>query len=349
MDENETEKRTTGRRNYLSSFGIGLGALTFGRASNRFDFNHSSSSSEKSSHQNENSHHQTNSLVDQFTELTRETKWNKVQQRLVNFDAYHTQGMCKIGDTFFVSAVEIQKLPGRYTKNPNDDGSLGKGIGHLFKFTADGKLIGQLKLQRGPIYHPGGIGYDGEHIWMPLAEYKPDSHAIIYRVDPQTMNATPMFRVDDHIGGLVRDTATGMLYGVNWGSRKFYEWRLPESSRELETNGPQHERVTTNDEYYIDYQDLQYVGDNLALCSGITVYQQGNSEFQLGGIDLVDLRTLKPIYQVPVPVWTDSGMVMTRNPFSVEKHSDGLRFFFMPEDDQSHLYTFDAHQKDQTN
>ena len=37
------------------------------------------------------------------------------------------------------------------------------------------------------MYHPGGIDYDGRHIWVPVAEYRPNSRSIIYRV-PVTQN-----------------------------------------------------------------------------------------------------------------------------------------------------------------
>jgi hypothetical protein len=52
-----------------------------------------------------------------------------------------------------------------------------------------------------------------------VAEYRPNSQSIIYRVDPETMKAEEMFRFKDHIGGLVRDTEDNSLHGVSWGSR----------------------------------------------------------------------------------------------------------------------------------
>ena len=39
-----------------------------------------------------------------------------------------------------------------------------------------------------------------------MAEYRPNSRAIIYRVDPATMKATEVFRFADHIGGIVHNT-----------------------------------------------------------------------------------------------------------------------------------------------
>ena len=102
------------------------------------------------------------------------------------------------------------------------DRDTGEGVGHLFKLDLKGNLITDLTLGEGSIYHPGGIDYDGKWIWVPAAEYRPNSRAIIYRVDPAAMKATEVFRYGDHIGGLVHNTENKTLHGVSWGSRRFY-------------------------------------------------------------------------------------------------------------------------------
>ena len=40
--------------------------------------------------------------------------------------------------------------------------------------------------------------------------------------------------------------------------------------------------------------------------------------FALGGFEIVDLRTDQAVYQVPVELWTESGLPMTFNPFWIE-------------------------------
>jgi hypothetical protein len=45
---------------------------------------------------------------------------------------------------------------------------------------------------------------------------------------------------------------------------------------------------------------------------------------------------------VPVLLWTASGVNMTQNPVWLEPHGDGLRAFFIPEDDSSTLYIYEA-------
>jgi hypothetical protein len=126
--------------------------------------------------------------------------------------------MVKIADMIFVSSVEVT-VPTKRFAQPTDgfDRDTGQGVGHLFKFTTDGKLVADLKLGDGTIYHPGGIDYDGKDIWVPVAEYRPNSRSIIYRVDPATMKPTEVLRFADHIGGIVRNTDDNTLHGVSWG------------------------------------------------------------------------------------------------------------------------------------
>jgi hypothetical protein len=230
--------------------------------------------------------------------------------------------MVKIGETLFVSSVEVI------------DREAGKGVGHLFKLDMAGNLVADLRLGEGAIYHPGGIDYDGQHIWVPVAEYRPDSRAIVYRVDPASMTATAVFRVDDHIGAIVRNTDDQTLHGVSWGSRRFYRW----------TSGGVSKGRTLNTSHYLDYQDCKYVGRRRMLCTGVTEIRQtpDAAPFRLGGLDLVDLDDGRPVHQVPVLLWTNDGLDMTHNPVWLEPSAAGLRGYFMPEDDRSTLYIYDV-------
>ena len=151
------------------------------------------------------------SLVgDRVLSLTRASSWTLVRSVPIAFRTFHPQGMVKIGETLFVSSVEVV------------DRDAGKGVGHLFKIDMAGNLLADLRIGEGAIYHPGGLDYDGRYIWMPVAEYRPDSRSIVYRVDPASMKAEERFRVADHIGALVHDTDSDTLRGVSWGSRRFY-------------------------------------------------------------------------------------------------------------------------------
>lgn len=281
-------------------------------------------------------------IVQRVLRLTRDTKWTAIASIKVKFPTFHPQGMVRIGGNFYVSSVEITTMPIKQT-DPRDqhDRTTGSGKGHLFKIGPDGTLLGDLVLGEGAIYHPGGIDFDGGSIWVPVAEYRPGSRSIVYRVDPATMRVTGSFRFADHIGAIIHDMADDSLRGMSWGSRSSYRWPLDHDG--LPAN-PSTARGSANPAQYIDYQDCHYVGSGRMLCSGVGEYRlhATNAVFQLGGIDLVDLRDDRPVWQVPIELRSPSGLVMTQNPFFLEARQAGVRVWFMPDDNDSTLYVFDA-------
>lgn len=283
-------------------------------------------------------------LAGRVSRLTRASTWRMVATVPVGFRTFHPQGMVKIGDSFFVSSVEVTTPTARFAK-PIDgfDRSAGAGVGHLFKVDGQGRLIGSVRLGEGSIYHPGGIDFDGIHIWVPVAEYRPDSRSIVYLVDPVTLEATEVFRFADHIGGVVSDTGTRTLHGVSWGSRRFYRWPFGPDDR-ITNAGVAPERLrTVNPSHYIDYQDCAFAGGQRMLCTGLAdIRQQAGPVVRLGGLELVNLADGRPLHQVPVPLWTEDGRPMTQNPSWFEATPRGLRAYFMPDDDASILYVYDV-------
>jgi hypothetical protein len=284
-------------------------------------------------------------LADTVMKLTRDTPWRPVESIPLGFTTHHPQGMVKIGDTFFVSAVEVT-VPTRRLPQPAGgyDRDTGAGIGHLFKFDRTGRLVEDLKLGEGSVYHPGGLDYDGTSIWVPVAEYRPNSRSIVYRVDPASMRPTEMLRFADHIGAVVHDTDDNTLHGVSWGSRRFYRWPLARNGRVTNADAAPGTLRTLNTSHYVDYQDCKYAGRHRMLCTGVTELRPAPNAppFRLGGIDLVDLHDGRPLHQVPALLWTAGGMDMTHNPVWLEPGPSGLRGYFMPEDEKSTLYVYDA-------
>jgi len=254
---------------------------------------------------------------ERLTTLTRNSHWTEAGTIPVGFDAFHPQGMVKIGDIFFVSAVNKERR-----------------TGHLFKIDASGRQIADMPLTEGELYHPGGIDFDGKDLWVPLAEYRPDSRAIIYRVDPATMKATEVVRVADHIGAVVRNTDDRTLHGVSWGSRRFYKWERDGAGAMTRADNPSH---------YVDYQDCKYIGGRRMMCGGVAdVRAAGASPFRLGGLDVVSLADNRPLHQVPIPLVTPAGVSMTQNPVFIEARGAALRVYFMPEDGRSTIYIYDV-------
>ena len=287
-------------------------------------------------------------VSDRVKLLTRGTQWKQVAAIPIGFDTQHPQGMVKIGDDFYVTSVEIKKPTTRYPQLQDGyDRDTGEGAGHLFKFDKTGKLLADLPLGEGPVYHPGGIDYDGRYIWVPVAEYRPNSSAIVYRVDPATMKATEVFRYRDHIGGVVHNTDDNTLNGVSWGSRRFYRFTLDGEGKVTNANVPSEQLRKPNRSGYIDYQDCKYLGRREMLCSGLNNYQmkKDGPRFPLGGFEIVDLRTDQVVSQMPIELWTESGLPMTYNPFWIEATASGLRAYFMPEDNKSTLYIYEADVK----
>lgn len=267
-------------------------------------------------------------LGTKFLLLRDTTTWKQVAAVPLLFPAHHPQGMVKIGPYFYMSSVEVH------------DRAAGKGEGHLFKFDSAGDLLADIRLGEGPMYHPGGIDFDGKHIWVPVAEYRASSHSIVYKVDPVTLNTTEVFRFDDHLGGIVHDTDSHTLHAINWGSRDYYRWKFNSNNIIINELSPGKLRIN-NPSYYIDYQDCHYVGNHRMLCGGLKNYRNTDSVFRLGGLELVDLSDHSPVHQTPVQLWSPSGKPMTQNPFWLESTEEGIRAYFVPDDDQSTMFVFE--------
>jgi hypothetical protein len=277
--------------------------------------------------------------------LTRTSAWTPVTSVSLTFRTFHPQGMVKIGDTFYVSSVEVRVPTRRFATPVNGyDRDAGVGVGHLFKVSSSGSLIGSVTLGRGDAYHAGGIDYDGRDIWVPVSEYRPDSHSVIYKVDPATLKATEVFTFPDSIGAIVHNTDDRTLHGVSWGSRRFYRWTIDGAGRVTNAATPPASLQTLNPSHYIDYQDCKYAGARRMLCTGLADLRTSSTApvFRLGGLELVNLADGRPIHQVPVPLWTPSGLDMTHNPVWIEPSDAGLRAYFLPEDDRSTLYVYDV-------
>jgi hypothetical protein len=275
----------------------------------------------------------------------------------------------KIGEVFFVSAVEVLEpriSTGLTTDALYDfslDRSAGTGRGWLFKFDAAGTLLGKIELSQGDVYHPGGIDFDGHHLWVPVAEYRPNSHSNIYRVDPETLEAELVFSEPDHIGGIVRNRHGDTLHGLSWGSRRLYTWSVERAAeprrREPEQREPGQRgaklrvsasRWEPNPEAYIDYQDCHYQGIEYMLCGGVAGYSTPLGSIAFGGLDLVDLRLNRMEHQIPVNAFVDEGLgpnpalSLAHNAFWAEPSGNGsLRLYFMTEsDNQADLLVYEV-------
>ena len=144
-------------------------------------------------------------------------------------------------------------------------------------------------------YHPGGLDFDGEFLWLPVAEYRPNSSTDIYRVDPTTYDVTKLFTVSDHIGGVVRDQKTGHLVGQSWGSGASTTGRSGRTEGVLAQREPLHRlpglRVRPLP------QDALLGRDRAPGSAGAA------TGYELGGMAMIDLRDRRRIlHEVPLQV-----------------------------------------------
>lgn len=292
-----------------------------------------------------------------FRLLGKNAAWTPVQTVNMNFQTFHTQGLVKVGDTFFVSSVEVLESTVRNGSSTDAlydftiDRSTGAGRGWVFKFDATGQLLGKVELTDGAKFHPGGMDFDGRYLWVPVAEYRPNSASNVYRIDPRTLKAELMFAENDHIGGVVHDVHDRSIRGVSWGSRRLYKWELSRGRKgAVSSSAVSSSDWVPNPQFYIDYQDCHYQGVEFMICGGLNSYNTPNGNVAFGGLDLVDLRRNRMEHQVPVNVFIDEGsgatgtLALTHNAFWIEPlDKQSLRGYFMTEsDNQAELVIYDA-------
>ena len=283
-------------------------------------------------------------LARDFAAVDRNTTWTLTQRLALRFPTFHTEGLVVTKDRYFLSAVEILEPTVKYpTPQGGYDRTPGKGIGHLFVIDKAGNLQRDIVLGEGDMYHPGGLDFDGRNVWVPVAQYRPDSSAIIYRVDSRTLAVHEAFRVGDHIGGIVLDRGDGCT------------WSATPGARVASTNGRVRgsERSTwLNDSHFVDYQDCQYVARRKMLCGGVTNLPQtptaggAAATYELGGMALLDLADRRILHEVPFQQWSTGGHVATRNPLKLTAAGSHLTLRVAPdngdEGNGTELLTYEA-------
>lgn len=214
-------------------------------------------------------------------------------------ETYHVQGIVLDGPSrMFVTSV---------------DKAARKGF--LFEYELpSGKRLRGIEIQDGDRYHPGGLDATADSLWIPVAEYRTHSTAVIQKRNKRTLALEAQFRVNDHIGCLA--VSKNRLYGGNWDSRQIYEWTL--NGRELARRN----RVSD-----VSYQDIK-LRHGVLVGSGI----RANGT---GAVDFLDLRTLTAKRTVEFSK-TDRGVLYTHEGMDF----DDKRFYMLPEDAPSRLFVF---------
>jgi hypothetical protein len=191
-----------------------------------------------------------------------------------------------------------------------------KRRGFLHEFSLDtGELTREIEIQDGDRFHPGGISADGDWLWIPVAEYRPRSSALIQRRRKNTLALEFQFEVPDHIGCLA--ARPDLLIGGNWDSKDFYFWSR---QGELLRKAPSATGVA--------YQDMKYD-------SG-WIIGSGNLPDRSGAIDWLEYPSLQLVRRVHAGK-NDRGVLYTREAMAIH----GNRLILVPEDGPSRVFVFD--------
>ncbi|MDP5280341.1 DUF6454 family protein [Sphingomonas sp. DG1-23] len=118
--------------------------------------------------------------------------------------------------------------PGSRTRCSAHLGHLGRSgqpQGYIHEFDRrGGKLLCRLELTGGARYHPGGISLSGRSIWIPVAEMKAKSSAVLVEVDADSLEIRRKIHVPDHLGCVAASGDT--LVAGNWDSETLYIFDL---------------------------------------------------------------------------------------------------------------------------
>lgn len=219
---------------------------------------------------------------------------------VVNLDAtvYHVQGVDLDTEHIWVTSVDSK--------------------GHrawLHQFSrATAKFERQVDITDGPRYHPGGFSIQGDSIWVPVAEYRPHSTAVIEELDKRTLVLKRKIFVPDHLGCLAV-TRDNLIAG-NWNSKKLYV---------LDMSGNQI-RVIENRSRN-NYQDMKF-NHGMLVASGVFTRSTG-------AVDFYEWPSMQLLRRLRAGV-TDRGPPYTAEGMAIE----GNDLYFVPEDVHARLFHF---------
>jgi len=214
---------------------------------------------------------------------------------------HHVQGIVVAGDRLYLTSV---------------DRTARKGF--LFEYALpSGRQLRAIEIQDGERFHPGGLDADAQSLWIPVAEYRRNSTAVIQKRGRKTLALEASFPVADHIGCVA--VSKSKIYGGNWDSRQIYEW-----TRDGREAGKRDNPSS------VRFQDMKFRNGRI-VASGISGPGTGAIEFLDPGTFIakearIDLGK------------TDRGVVFTNEGMDWSTK----RFYLLAEDTPSRLFVFRA-------
>ncbi len=216
-------------------------------------------------------------------------------------ETHHVQGVAVDDSRLWVTSV---------------DRTAGKGW--LFEHEIEsGKRLRAMEISRTTLIHPGGFDHDEDSLWIPVAEYRPDSRSIIQRRSKETLELLANFEVPDHIGALAV-LPEGLLL-ANWDARKFYLYTRDGKLLWTRPN-PNPTR----------YQDIKRRYGAI-VAAGLA----GPGGDARAVVEWLDPETLRPLEREALGR-TDRGVPFTNEGMDLR---DG-RLYLLPEDSPSRLFVF---------
>ena len=221
------------------------------------------------------------------------------------------------GQLFHVQGVD---LDGQHVWVTSVDGRHQRGYLQEFDRTT-GAFMRRVELTDGPRYHPGGFSIANHAIWVPVAEYKAKSSAVLEEIDPDTLQIRRKIAVADHLGCVaVQDNA---LVAGNWDSKRLYLIDLNDTAQMRIVPNPSTTR----------YQDIKFI-DGQLVASGYRTRHTGTIDW----IDYPSMTVLRTLHTGATP----HGTLSTRaRAFSSEGMTlEGHELYLLPGIGHSRLFHF---------
>lgn len=213
-------------------------------------------------------------------------------------ELFHVQGMDLDAQHIWVTSVDTREH---------------KGYIHQFD-RRSGKFQRRLEITDGVRYHPGGMAMHGRSIWVPVAEYRANSSAVLVEIDKQTFKVRRRIPVADHLG-CVAVSGRGLVAG-NWDSRLLYVFnRQGRQVRVVKNPAPTR------------YQDMKFERGRLVGSGALGPKAGAIDWFAWPSMKLVDSRAAGA---------TDRGIRYTEEGMALK----GNDLYLVPEDGPSRMFRF---------
>lgn len=214
------------------------------------------------------------------------------------------------GELFHVQGMD---LDARHIWVTSVDTHGHKGYIHQFD-RRTGKFQRRLEITDGVRYHPGGMALHGKSIWVPVAEYKASSSAVLLEIDKQTLTIQRRIPVADHLG-CVAVSGSDLVAG-NWDSRLLYVFdRQGRQVRVIPNPSPTR------------YQDMKFERGRLVGSGALGLKAGAIDWFAWPSMRRVDSRAAGA---------TDRGIRYTEEGMALK----GRDLYLVPEDGPSRMFRF---------